>query len=72
MERMVEGTQRGVLSQIKGKQARWNADGALVTPRSEIVREAAVIQSAMTYIGTRQVTVAQWVELWPIFEVCAR
>ena len=25
----------------------------------------------MTYIGIRQATRAQWVVLWPIFEVCA-
>ena len=27
---------------------------------------------AMTYIGRRQATVAQWVALRPLFEVCAR
>ena len=26
----------------------------------------------MTYIGRRQATVAQWVALRPLFEVCAR
>ena len=29
-------------------------------------------QSEMTYIGRRHKTVAQWVTLRPIFEVCAR
>ena len=33
------------------------------------VRELAGTQSAMTYIGRRQGTVAQWVALRPIFEV---
>ena len=40
-----------------------------VTPKAEVVREAAGTQSAMTYIGRRQGTAAQWVALRPIFEV---
>ena len=35
------------------------------------MREAAGTQLAMTHIGRRQGTVAQWVALRPIFEVCA-
>ena len=36
------------------------------------MREATGLQSEMTYIGRWQVTVAQWVALRPLFEVCAR
>ena len=43
-----------------------------MTPRVEVVREAAVTQLEMTYIGRRKGGVSQWVALWPIFEVCAR
>ena len=35
------------------------------------MQEAAETQSLMTYIGIRQSTVAQWVALQQIFEVCA-
>ena len=34
------------------------------------MREAVGTQLSMTYIGRRHGTVAQWVALWPIFEVC--
>ena len=37
----------------------------------EVVQEAAVTQLEMAYIWRRQATVSQWVELRPIFEVCA-
>ena len=40
-------------------------------PGAEVMREAAVTQSETTYIGRRQSTVAQWVALQLIFEVCA-
>ena len=33
--------------------------------------ETSRTQSAMIYIGIRQATVAQWVALCPLFEVCA-
>ena len=36
-----------------------------------IIAEAAGTQSAMTYIGRQQLTVAQWVALRLILEVCA-
>ena len=41
-------------------------------PGAEGVWEAAGMQLEMTYIGRRQATVAQWVVLHPLFEVCAR
>ena len=71
MEKKVEGAQTGFLRQITGKQVWRIVDGAWETPRAEVVREAAVMQSVMTCIGIRQVTVAQWVKLRPIFEVYA-
>ena len=39
--------------------------------RAEVVLEAEGMQLSMTYIGKQQATVAQWVALQPIFEVCA-
>ena len=38
---------------------------------AKLVREAARTQSVMTFIVIRQATLAQWVALLPIFEVCA-
>ena len=38
-------------------------------PGAEVVWEAAVMQSEMTYIGKQQATLVQWVALRPIFEV---
>ena len=47
------------------------ADGTWDMPRVEVLREAAGTQLAMTYIGRKQATVAQWIALRPIFEGCA-
>ena len=66
MDRTVEGTHTGFLGHIAGKRERWKADGVWVTPRAEVVWEAAGTQSAMTYIGRRQGMVSQWVALSPI------
>ena len=68
MERNVEGTQTGFLSQITGKKAQHKADCRWLTPREEVVREAAVTESTMTYIGRRQGMVG---DTDADFEVCA-
>ena len=72
MERNTERVHTGFLLQITGKQARQLRDGTRETPDAEGVREAAGMQSARTYIGIQQATMAQWVALRPLFEVCAR
>ena len=72
IERKLEGTHIGLLRQITGKRARRLGDGTWKTPGAEVVREAAGTQSAMTYIGIRQATVAQWVVLRSLFKMCAR
>ena len=61
----------GFMRTITGKRAQQKADMILETPRAEVVCEAAQNQSTRTYVGRRQVMVAHWVVLWPIFEVCA-
>ena len=71
MERKLEGTHTGFLRQVMGKKAQQISDMTWETSRTEVVREAAGTQSAMTYIGRRQAIVEQWVALPPIFEVCA-
>ena len=54
-----------------GKQARRIGYGTWETPGEELVQESVRTQSAMTYIGRRQATVAQWVAIRPIVEVFA-
>ena len=72
MERAAESKHTGFMRHIMGNQARKNTYGSWVTPREKVVRAAAGTHSEMTYIRRIQGTVVQWVELWPIFEVCER
>ena len=67
----MDGTNTDFLRHITGKRVLRKVDGRWVTPRVEVVQEAAGNQLVMTYIGRQQGTVAQWVELWQIFEVCS-
>ena len=49
------------------------AEGWVVAAGNEkIVLQGAVRQPLRTYINRRQATVAEWVLLRPIFNVCAR
>ena len=61
-----------VLRHITGKRARQLGYRAWEMPGLVGVREAAGMQLLMKYIGIHQATVPQWVELRPLFEVCAR
>ena len=72
MDRIVQGAHMGFMRHIMGNRARRKAHGTWVTPRTEVVREAAGTQSSMTYIIRIKGLVAQWVMLWLIFEVCVR
>ena len=71
MERKVEREHTGFLKQVMRKQAQRIADRTWETPGVEVVQEATGTYLAMTYIGRRQATMEHWVELRPIFEVCA-
>ena len=55
-----------------GKRERWKADRMWVDLQAKLVREAVVTQLEMNCIRSRYGTVAQWLALWQIFEVCAR
>ena len=57
---------------IMGKIAKQLGYGTWEMPGSEVIQEAAGTQSARIYIERRKATVAQWVPLRPLFEVCAR
>ena len=70
IDRIVEGTHIRFLRQITGKQARRTVEGMWVTPKVEVVQESLGSQSVMAYIGRTHETVAQWMEMCPIFDVC--
>ena len=72
IDRIVEGTHIRFLRQITGKQARRTVEGMWVTPKVEVVQESLGSQSVMAYIGRTHETVAQWMEMCPIFDVCVR
>ena len=57
---------------IAGKRENQLGYGTWETLGAEGIREAAGTQSARIYIERRQATVAQWVVLRPLFDVCAR
>ena len=70
MIKVVEGTHLGFFHQILQKRARRQADGEWETPAAEeFIREAGT-QLAAKYIGRRKETVAQWVDLRTLLEVC--
>ena len=57
---------------IMGKRANKLGDGTWETPGTEGILEAEGTQSMRIYIERRKATVAQWVALRPLFEICAR
>ena len=72
MAKRIEGKHTEFLKIIMGKIAKQLGDGTWETPGVEGIREAVGTESARIYIERRQSTVAQWVALRPLFEVCAR
>ena len=72
MAKRIEGTDTDSLKIITGKRDRKLGDWIWETPGAEGIREKAVTQSDGIYIEKRHATVAQWVALRPLFEVCAR
>ena len=72
MAKRIEGIHTEFLRMITGKKSKQLGDGTWDSPRTEVIRKKAVTQLARIYIERRQETVAQWVALHPLFEVCAR
>ena len=72
MAKRIEGTHTEFRRMIMGKRTKQLGDGTWDTPGAEVIQEAAGTQSARIYIERRQVTVAQWVALCPLFDACAR
>ena len=67
MAKRVEGTHTEFLRMITGKKVGRLGDWTWETPGAKVVQEAAGAQLARIYIERRQVTLAQWVELRPLF-----
>ena len=63
------GVPHDFLRQVTGKHTRMQQYGTWRREGDESVLKAAGTQNIRTYINRRQATVAQWVDLWPIFEV---
>ena len=72
MAKRIEGTHTEFLQMITGKIEDQLGYGIWETFGEEGIREAAGTQSARIYIDRRQATLAQWVALHPLFELCAR
>ena len=69
---LVKCVLKGFLRHITGKRVRRNLDGVWVILAMGGVLASSGMQLVATYIGRSQGGVAQWVDLIPIFEVCAR
>ena len=72
MAKRIYGMHTNFLPMITRKRAKQLEDGTWETPGAEGIREAAGTQLDRIYIERCQTTVAQWVALRPLFEVCAR
>ena len=70
--RKMEGLHVGFLRQITGQRAVRREDENWRKVVSDKVLEKAGTQYLGNYIDRRQATVAEWVELRPILEVCDR
>ena len=71
MDNKLEGLHTDFLRHITGNRERQIVDGTQETPGAGVMKEMVGTHSEMTYIGRQQATVAQWVALRPIFEVCS-
>ena len=72
MSRKLEGVNMGFLRQIMGQRAVRRKERNWRQVAAEKVLEKAGTHSLGAYTDRRQTTVAEWVELRPILEVCDR
>ena len=72
MSRKLEGVPVGFLIQLTGQKAARQGGGTWRSVASARVLNEAVIQTLGTYIDKRQATVAEWVALRSILEICDR
>ena len=62
----------GFLRHITGNQVRSQVDQTWETPAAEEFIWVVGMKLVAKYIGRRQATVSQWVDLLPLLELCAR
>ena len=72
MLKNLEGVHVGFLRQVTGMKARRLGEKNWTKEGPDRVLQAAGTKSLREYIDKRQATVAEWVALRPIFEVCAK
>ena len=68
----LEGVHVGFLRQMTGQKAKRQRDGTWRIEAAEEVPKESVTQTLGAYIDKRQATVAEWVTLRPILEICDR
>ena len=72
MFRKLEGVHAGFLRQVMGQKSKRQRDGTWRSVAAAKVTKEAVTQTLKEYIDKRQVTVAEWVALRPIIDICNR
>ena len=72
MSRKLEGAHMGLLQRIMKQRSVQQKDGIWRQVEAETVIENTVTQPLGTYIDRSQATLAEWVALRPILEVCDR
>ena len=71
-DKNLEGVNVGFLRQVTEKKVLIIGDETWQKDRTDSVMQTAGIKSLRDYIHKRQATVAEWVALRHIFEVCAK
>ena len=66
----LEGVHMGFLRQVTGNASKWQSYGTWESATAASVLKEGGIHTHRTYIYKLQATVAKWVVLRPILEVC--
>ena len=67
-----EGVYLGFPLQVTGKKEIMKNYRSWWKAAAESVLQGTGTQPPQTYIDSRQATVKEWMDLWPIFEVCTK
>ena len=68
----LEGVHVGFLQQVTGTKVRRLGEKTWTKKGPDRLLQAAGNKQVQEYIDKRQATLAEWVSLWPIFEVYAK
>ena len=72
MSRNLDGVQMGFLRHMAGHKENWQRKGTQRSKSADKVLKESGTQTLGAYIDKRQATVAEWVTLRPILEICDR